>query len=79
MQAEWENFRKRARRELDDERRYAELSLLTDLLPVIDNVGRAITAGETRPIRRVSWTASRWWLNSSSKCLPGTTARRSTP
>ena len=45
--AELENFRKRARREMDDERRYAELPLLTDLLPVIDNVGRAITAGET--------------------------------
>jgi molecular chaperone GrpE len=45
--AELENFRKRARREIEDERRYAELPLLSDLLPVIDNVGRAITAGET--------------------------------
>ncbi len=45
--AELENFRKRARRELEDERRYADLPLLSDLLPVIDNVGRAITAGET--------------------------------
>ena len=44
--AELENYRKRARREMEDERRYADLPLLSDLLPVIDNVGRAITAGE---------------------------------
>ena len=46
---------------MDDGRRYAELSLLTDLLPVIDNVGPS-----PPPIRRVSWPASRWWLNGSS-------------
>lgn len=45
-QAEFENFRKRSRRELDDERRYAELPLLRDLLPVLDNVARAVEAAE---------------------------------
>jgi molecular chaperone GrpE len=45
-QAELENTRKRLRREMDDERRYAELTLLADLLPVIDNVQRAIEAAE---------------------------------
>ncbi|HUY36125.1 MAG TPA: nucleotide exchange factor GrpE [Pirellulales bacterium] len=45
-QADLENLRKRGRRELDDERRYANLSLLTELLPVMDNVGRAIQAAE---------------------------------
>ncbi|MEX2139306.1 MAG: nucleotide exchange factor GrpE [Pirellulales bacterium] len=45
-QAELENTRKRLRREMDDERRYAELPLLADLLPVIDNVDRAIEAAE---------------------------------
>ena len=45
-QAELENVRKRLRKELDDERRYAEASLLTDLLTVVDNLGRAIEAGE---------------------------------
>jgi molecular chaperone GrpE len=45
-QADLENFRKRTRRELDDERRFAYLPLLSDLLPVIDNVGRAIQAAE---------------------------------
>jgi molecular chaperone GrpE len=45
-QAELENTRKRMRREMDDERRYAELRLLEDLLPVIDNMERAIEAAE---------------------------------
>jgi molecular chaperone GrpE len=45
-QAELDNTRKRMRRELDDERRYAEIRLLEDLLPVIDNMERAIEAAE---------------------------------
>jgi len=44
--AELENYRKRARRELEDERRYANLPLLRDLLPVVDNIQRAIAAAE---------------------------------
>ena len=43
-QAELDNFRKRSRRELEDERRYANMPLLRDLLPVVDNIGRAIDA-----------------------------------
>jgi len=43
-QAELENFRKRSQRELDDARRYREIDLLRDLLPVLDNVERAIEA-----------------------------------
>jgi molecular chaperone GrpE len=43
-QAELENYRKRARRELDDERRYAEIHLLREILPVLDNIHRAINA-----------------------------------
>jgi len=45
-QAELDNYRKRARRELEDERRYAALPLLRDLLPVLDNLQRAISAAE---------------------------------
>ncbi len=45
-QAELENFRKRARRELDDERLYANVPLLRDLLPALDNMQRAIAAIE---------------------------------
>lgn len=45
-QAELENFRKRARRELEDAQRYASISLMRDLLPVLDNLDRAIDAAE---------------------------------
>lgn len=45
-QAELENFRKRMRREMDDERRYAALPLMSELLPIIDNLERAIEASE---------------------------------
>ncbi len=47
-QAELENYRKRARRELEEERRYAEIHLLRDLLPIVDNVSRAIDAAEKK-------------------------------
>lgn len=45
-QAELENFRKRARREMEDERRYASLPLLRDLLNVMDNLDRAMESAE---------------------------------
>lgn len=45
-QAELENYRKRTQRTLDEERRFAALPLLRDLLPVVDNLQRAITAAE---------------------------------
>jgi molecular chaperone GrpE len=48
-QAELDNYRKRARRELEDERRYAALPLLRDLLPVLDNMRRAIEAAQKSP------------------------------
>jgi molecular chaperone GrpE len=47
-QAELDNYRKRARRELEDERRYAEINLLRDLLPVQDNIARAIDAADKK-------------------------------
>ncbi len=46
VHAELDNVRKRAARELNERLRYANLSLLRDLLPVLDNVDRAIEAGE---------------------------------
>ena len=45
-QAELENVRRRLRKEMDDERRYAAMPLVTDLLPVVDNLGRAVAAAE---------------------------------
>ncbi len=46
VQAELENFRRRARREYDDAQKYREIDLLRDLLPVLDNVLRAVEAAE---------------------------------
>lgn len=43
-QAELENFRKRSRREYEDAQRYREIDVLRDILPVLDNVMRAIDA-----------------------------------
>jgi molecular chaperone GrpE len=45
-QAELENYRKRAQRELADERRYAVVPLVRDLLSVVDNLQRAIDAAQ---------------------------------
>jgi molecular chaperone GrpE len=44
--AELDNYRKRAARELEERLRYANMGLLRDLLPVVDNVDRAIAAAE---------------------------------
>ena len=46
LQAELENYRKRAAREMQDVRRYAGLTLMRDVLPVLDNMDRAIAAAE---------------------------------
>ncbi len=43
-QAELENYRKRVQRERDEERRYAALPLVQDLLPGLDNLQRALDA-----------------------------------
>ena len=48
-QAELENYRKRITRQMEEDRRYADMPLLRDLLPVLDNVKRAITAAEKTP------------------------------
>jgi molecular chaperone GrpE len=48
-QADFENFRRRVRREQEDERRYAALPLLRDLLPVLDNLQLALEATGTDP------------------------------
>jgi molecular chaperone GrpE len=45
--AELDNFRKRINRQMDDERRYAAAPLIRDLLPIWDNMGRALEAAQT--------------------------------
>ncbi|MEM6330190.1 MAG: nucleotide exchange factor GrpE [Planctomycetota bacterium] len=46
LQAELQNTLTRKARELADERKYAGQSLMKDILPVLDNVDRAIEAAE---------------------------------
>lgn len=46
LRAELENVRGRASRELIEQRQYASLPLARDLLPVLDNVDRAIASAE---------------------------------
>jgi molecular chaperone GrpE len=46
LQAEMQNLRNRTSREIADERKYAALPVLRDLLPVLDNINRAIEAAE---------------------------------
>jgi len=46
LQAELENVRKRMLRTVEEERRYACLPLMRDVLPVVDNLQRAIEAAE---------------------------------
>ncbi len=43
-QAELENFRKRSRREIEEGQKYSKIPLIRDLLPVIDNLERALEA-----------------------------------
>lgn len=45
-QAELDNFRKRSSRETEERLRYANISLMRDLLPALDNIQRAIEAAE---------------------------------
>ena len=44
--AELDNFRKRSRRELEDSLCYASMPLMRDVVPVIDNLERALEAGK---------------------------------
>jgi molecular chaperone GrpE len=42
LQAELDNYRKRASRELEDRMKYADMDILRELLPVLDNIQRAV-------------------------------------
>ena len=44
--AELENVRRRSRQQLNDQRRYAVVPLIQGLLPVLDNISRALEAAD---------------------------------
>ncbi len=45
-QAELENYRKRVARQTQEERKYAGMDLFRDLLPIVDNLKRAVDSAE---------------------------------
>ena len=47
--ADLENFRRRNRSQMQDQMRYASLTLMTEILESVDNLQRAIEAYETEP------------------------------
>ena len=47
--AELENYRKRTRRDMQDQMKYASLRLMTELLESVDNLQRAIASYELEP------------------------------
>lgn len=47
LQADFDNFRKRARQEREDTAKFAICDGLTGLLPVLDNLERALAGGKT--------------------------------
>ena len=52
--AEFDNARKRSAREREEHTRYANESVLRDLLPVLDNLDRALQAARTEPAAAVT-------------------------
>jgi len=52
--AEFDNVRKRNARERDEYTRYANESVLRDLLPVLDNLDRALQAARAEPTAAVT-------------------------
>ncbi|MEE4358493.1 MAG: nucleotide exchange factor GrpE [Desulfococcaceae bacterium] len=47
MYAEFDNYKKRCTRDMQDFRKYANESLLRELLPIIDNLERAVQSAES--------------------------------
>ena len=52
--AEFDNVRKRAAREREEYTRYANEAVLRDLLPVLDNLDRALLAARSEPAAAVT-------------------------
>ncbi len=49
LSAEFENYKKRKQREIDDFKKYANETVFKQLLSVVDNLERAITSAEDNP------------------------------
>ena len=74
LQADFENFRKRTSREKEELRKLASKSIIEDLLPVLDNLHRALEAGKQKGdldkfIQGVDMIYSQFWDVLQSKGL----------
>jgi molecular chaperone GrpE len=49
IQADYDNFRRRTQQEKEEFAKYASKNVLEKLLPVVDNLERALQAGEANP------------------------------
>lgn len=49
VQADFDNFRRRTQKEKEELAKYASSKLITELLPVFDNFGRALAASDDNP------------------------------
>lgn len=67
--AELENYRKRASRDVEEQRRYAAQPVLQELLPILDNLHRAIEAGKKARVYAEGEVA-RLLVEASGKQLP---------
>ncbi len=54
IMAEFENYKKRAQRQMEDHRKYANESLIKELLSVVDNLERAIHASNGEKVEDTS-------------------------
>lgn len=77
-QAELDNVRKRLRKEMEDERRYAAMPLVTDLLPVVDNIGRAVAAAEKNAAKSAETSGLLEGVKLVAQQLEGVLARHHT-
>ena len=80
VQADLDNFRKRSRREVDESIKYACLPLLRDLLPVIDNLQRALGSQEADApaagvLEGVQMVVQQLTDVLAATCLPGDSRR----
>lgn len=70
-QAEFENYQKRVRRDWDADRKFAAQPLLTDLLPVLDNLERALDSAKgaeaTGPLHQGIELVHKQWLDALAK------------
>jgi molecular chaperone GrpE len=49
LQAEFENYQKRVKREITQTTQYGKVTLIIDLLPILDELEYALKAGENKP------------------------------